>query len=124
MDLAYLRKLIKILDQSTMTEMEIEEEGIKLRLAKQTNNKAEGQHGHIMPYYQMPAPMPQQQQQQLFQPNPLAVLTIRLQQEIHRRPRHTPVAHHVDQMDQQRQQNQEETPRQWLMNELHKHYGR
>ncbi len=64
MDLAYLRKLIKILDQSTMTEMEIEEEGIKLRLAKQTNNKAEGQHGHIMPYYQMPAPMPQQQQQQ------------------------------------------------------------
>jgi len=63
MDLAYLRKLIKILDQSTMTEMEIEEEGIKLRLAKQTNNKAEGQHGHIVPYYQMPAPMPQQQQQ-------------------------------------------------------------
>lgn len=58
MDLAYLRKLIKILDQSNMTEMEIEEEGIKLRLAKSVNNKAGD---HAGPYYQFPAPMPQQQ---------------------------------------------------------------
>ncbi len=61
MDLAYLRKLIKILDQSNMTEMEIEEEGIKLRLAKSVNNKATEHSGHVMPYYQMPAPIPQQQ---------------------------------------------------------------
>jgi len=61
MDLAYLRKLIKILDQSNMTEMEIEEEGIKLRLAKGTNSKTDEYHGHVMPFYQMPVPAPQQQ---------------------------------------------------------------
>ena len=61
MDLSYLRKLIKILDQSNMTEMEIEEEGIKLRLAKSVNNRHESHTGHGMPYYQMPAPMPQHQ---------------------------------------------------------------
>ncbi len=70
MDLTYLRKLIKILDQSNMTEMEIEEEGIKLRLAKQTNSKAEGLHGQVMPFYQMPAPMPQQQQLPAAQQQP------------------------------------------------------
>lgn len=60
MDLAYLRKLIKILDQSNITEMEIEEEGIKLRLAKSANSKAGESLGHVMPFYQMPAPLPQQ----------------------------------------------------------------
>ncbi len=61
MDLAYLRKLIKILDQSNMTEMEIEEEGIKLRLAKSSNSKAGEYTGFPAPYYQMPAATPQQQ---------------------------------------------------------------
>lgn len=60
MDLSYLRKLIKILDQSNMTEMELEEEGIRLRLVKATNNKAEAHHGPLMPFFQMPA-LPQQQ---------------------------------------------------------------
>jgi acetyl-CoA carboxylase biotin carboxyl carrier protein len=57
MDLSYLRKLIKILDQSNMTEMEIEEEGIKLRLAKSTNNRV----SEHPTYYHMPAPWPQLQ---------------------------------------------------------------
>ncbi len=61
MDLAYLRKLIKILDQSNMTEMEIEEEGIKLRLAKSSNSKAGDYTVVPAPYYQMPATTPQQQ---------------------------------------------------------------
>jgi acetyl-CoA carboxylase biotin carboxyl carrier protein len=60
MDLAYLRKLIKILDQSNMTEMEIEEEGIKLRLAKSSNDKLSQSAGQPMPYYQLPAPAQQQ----------------------------------------------------------------
>jgi acetyl-CoA carboxylase biotin carboxyl carrier protein len=59
MDLAYLRKLIKILDQSNMTEMEIDEEGIKLRLAKSTNSKPGEPVGSVMPFYHMPAPLPQ-----------------------------------------------------------------
>lgn len=61
MDLSYLRKLIKILDQSNMTEMEIEEEGIKLRLAKSSNSRSGEFAGHTVPYYPMPAAVSQQQ---------------------------------------------------------------
>jgi acetyl-CoA carboxylase biotin carboxyl carrier protein len=35
MDLQYLRRLLKIFDESTVTELEIDEEGIKLRMSKQ-----------------------------------------------------------------------------------------
>lgn len=34
MDLAYLKKIIKIVEQSTVDEIEIEEEGLKVRVAK------------------------------------------------------------------------------------------
>jgi acetyl-CoA carboxylase biotin carboxyl carrier protein len=34
MDLQYLRRLLKIFDESTVTELEIDEEGIKLRMSK------------------------------------------------------------------------------------------
>lgn len=34
MDLAYLKKLVKIVEQSTVDEIEIEEEGLKIRVAK------------------------------------------------------------------------------------------
>lgn len=37
MDLNYLRKLLKIFDDSSAVELRIEEEGINLRLAKQSN---------------------------------------------------------------------------------------
>jgi acetyl-CoA carboxylase biotin carboxyl carrier protein len=56
MDLAYLRKLIKILDQSNVTEMEIDEEGIKVRLVKTANNRAEAPPGLWMPYQMMAPP--------------------------------------------------------------------
>jgi len=35
MDLNYLRRLLKIFDDSTVTELEIEEEGIKIQMSKQ-----------------------------------------------------------------------------------------
>ncbi len=42
MDLGYLRKLLKIFDQSTATELIIEEEGIKLHIVKQAKDTAAG----------------------------------------------------------------------------------
>jgi acetyl-CoA carboxylase biotin carboxyl carrier protein len=36
-DLNYLRKLLKIFDESTAVELKIEEEGVSLRIAKQSN---------------------------------------------------------------------------------------
>lgn len=52
MDLNYLKKLIKILDTSNLSEMEIEEEGTKIRLAKQM--------GNVVPMVQSYAPAPAQ----------------------------------------------------------------
>jgi acetyl-CoA carboxylase biotin carboxyl carrier protein len=36
MDLQYLRRLLKIFDESSVTDLEIEEEGVKLRMTRQT----------------------------------------------------------------------------------------
>ncbi|TAL69927.1 MAG: acetyl-CoA carboxylase biotin carboxyl carrier protein [Bacteroidetes bacterium] len=41
MDLNYLKKVIKIFDDSNMAEMTIEEEGIKIKLAKNRENKSQ-----------------------------------------------------------------------------------
>ncbi len=64
MDLSYLKKVIKILEQSNVSEMEIEEEGIKLRLVKTTNNRA-GAHEAGYTAFQFP---PHQFQVQPAQP--------------------------------------------------------
>ena len=40
MDLAYLKKLVKIVEQSTVDEIEIEEEGLKVRVAKNQHQSA------------------------------------------------------------------------------------
>jgi acetyl-CoA carboxylase biotin carboxyl carrier protein len=40
MDLQYLRRLLKIFDESTVKELEIEEEGIKLRMTKSSEASA------------------------------------------------------------------------------------
>ena len=74
-----------------------------------------GQHGHC----QGDGRHPHQQQDQLLEPNPLAMLLVALQQELHRRPFHPTVPHHVDQVDQQRHEHQEKAPGQGLMDELH-----
>lgn len=53
MDLAYLKKLLKIFDDSSATELSIEEEGIRLDLSK---NLAEGSMQHMPPAYHMQMP--------------------------------------------------------------------
>jgi acetyl-CoA carboxylase biotin carboxyl carrier protein len=60
MDLNYLKKLLKIFDDSSATELSIEEEGIKLELSKK------GPDGPSLPHhlqFQMPQMMPQMMQQ-------------------------------------------------------------
>lgn len=54
MDLNYLKKLLKIFDESTVTELSIEEEGITLHLAKTTEQPQMQQ-----PTYYMGAPAAQ-----------------------------------------------------------------
>ena len=48
MDLAYLKKLIKIVEQSKVDELEIEEEGLKVRVAKNP-------HQSVMPVLMAPS---------------------------------------------------------------------
>ena len=62
----------------------------------------------------------QQQQQPLLQPDPLAMFAIAPHQKLHRRPLDAAPPHEVDQMDQHRQQGQEESPSERLVNELHR----
>jgi acetyl-CoA carboxylase biotin carboxyl carrier protein len=58
MDLNYLKKLLKIFDESTVTELSIEEEGITLHMAKTTEQPQMQQPTYIMgaPAAQAPAP--------------------------------------------------------------------
>lgn len=49
MDLNYLKKLIKILDSSNLNKMEIEEEGLKLKLTKQGDHTAVQQYAAAVP---------------------------------------------------------------------------
>lgn len=59
MDLNYLKKLLKIFDESTVTELSIEEEGITLHLAKTTEQPAVMQQPtYIMGSPSAPAPAP------------------------------------------------------------------
>ncbi len=54
MDLNYLRRLLKIFDDSTVTELEIEEEGIKIQMSKQVAVAAVAAAQHA--YQVMPVP--------------------------------------------------------------------
>ena len=61
MDLNYLKKLLKIFDESSATELSIEEEGIKLELSKKGNDVAAmPQHVqmHMPSMHHMPQIMP------------------------------------------------------------------
>jgi len=53
MDIAYLKKLIKIVEQSTVDEIEIEEEGLKVRVAK--NAPLNTMPIHVAPAHQVAA---------------------------------------------------------------------
>lgn len=63
MDLNYLRKLLKIFDESTAVELRIEEEGVNLRIAKQSNGGTVLQAAPQAPMFQMqPTLQPTHQQ--------------------------------------------------------------
>ena len=53
---------------------------------------------------------PHQQQEELLQPNPPAMLFIAAKQKFHRGPLHPVTAHQVDQVDQQGNQREQESP--------------
>jgi acetyl-CoA carboxylase biotin carboxyl carrier protein len=58
MDLQYLRRLLKIFDESTAVDLEIEEEGVSLRMSKISEHQATFAPQQI---YQMPNMVPQMQ---------------------------------------------------------------
>ena len=52
MDLAYVKKILKLVEESDVNEIELEEKGIRIRISKHANN--------AVPFYQMaPSMMPQ-----------------------------------------------------------------
>ena len=67
MDLQYLKKLLKIFDDSTAEDLEIEEKGIKLKISKNKEDKISGN----APIFNLSGALPSnqnyQQQQQQFQ---------------------------------------------------------
>jgi acetyl-CoA carboxylase biotin carboxyl carrier protein len=71
MDLAYIKKVIKLIEKSDVDEIEIEEEGKKIRVAKHKNSQSPS----IMPaVYQMPIPItPAQPPFLAAQESPLSV---------------------------------------------------
>ncbi len=54
MDLNYLRRLLRIFDESSATELSIEEEGVTIAMSKTNGNQA----GMVAPTYMMNAPQP------------------------------------------------------------------
>jgi len=65
MDLSYVKKLVKLLSESDVDEVEIEEEGKRIRVAKHARNPAAGSQNGAMPTVMVPAPQlaPAQQTQ-------------------------------------------------------------
>ena len=49
MDLAYVKKVLKLVEESDVNEIELEEKGVRIRISKHANNAA--------PMYQMAPPM-------------------------------------------------------------------
>ncbi len=49
MDLAYVKKVLKLVEESDVNEIELEEKGVRIRISKHANNAA--------PFYQMAPPM-------------------------------------------------------------------
>lgn len=58
MDLNYLRRLVKILDESTLTELSIEEEGIKVSMSRGMQGATQVVHAAYPQPHFAPAPMP------------------------------------------------------------------
>jgi acetyl-CoA carboxylase biotin carboxyl carrier protein len=49
MDLSYLKKLIRIVEHSSVDEIEVEEEGLRVRVAKSSNHTSSGANAQIVP---------------------------------------------------------------------------
>jgi acetyl-CoA carboxylase biotin carboxyl carrier protein len=60
MDLSYVKKLVKLLSESDVDEIEIEEEGKKVRVAKHMRNSTAGSQNGAMQTVALPAPAPGQ----------------------------------------------------------------
>jgi acetyl-CoA carboxylase biotin carboxyl carrier protein len=62
MDLSYLKKLIRIVEHSSVDEIEVEEEGLRVRVAKSANHNAAGVNAQAVPQTAGadPAPTPPQ----------------------------------------------------------------
>ncbi|HET6272582.1 MAG TPA: acetyl-CoA carboxylase biotin carboxyl carrier protein [Bacteroidota bacterium] len=58
MDLSYVKKLVKLLSESDVDEVEIEEEGKRIRVAKHARNPTGGSQNGGMPVVMIPAPQP------------------------------------------------------------------
>ncbi|MEO6940205.1 MAG: acetyl-CoA carboxylase biotin carboxyl carrier protein [Candidatus Kapaibacterium sp.] len=56
MDLQYLEKLVKLFDESTLTELEIDEEGAQVRLARMKEQPVMMQYAPMQNYPQQAAP--------------------------------------------------------------------
>lgn len=68
MDLQYLKKLLKIFDDSTAEDLEIEEKGIKLKISKNKEDKVSGN----APIFNLTGALPSNQN---YQPQPQQVQT-------------------------------------------------
>ncbi len=60
MDLNYIKKLVKLVDESGVDELEIEEEGTKVRVSKARHNSS-APPAYIPQYFPQPLPAPQAQ---------------------------------------------------------------
>jgi acetyl-CoA carboxylase biotin carboxyl carrier protein len=69
MDLSYVKKVIKLIEKSDVDEIEIEEEGKKIRVAKHRNSQAPVA---AQPAYQIPVAPPPIQPSNVASPTPLA----------------------------------------------------
>jgi acetyl-CoA carboxylase biotin carboxyl carrier protein len=58
MDLSYLEKVVKLFDSSTLTDLEIEEEGTQIRMARRVKQPAMVQYAPQPMAYGAPPPMP------------------------------------------------------------------
>jgi acetyl-CoA carboxylase biotin carboxyl carrier protein len=56
MDLSYLKKLIRIVEHSSVDEIEVEEEGLRVRVSKSSNHSSPGANAQIVPQISQSAP--------------------------------------------------------------------
>lgn len=71
MDLNYIRKLVKLVDESGVDELEIEEEGTKVRVSKARHNSS-AVPTYIPQYITQPLPVPQPAAEVKANPTPAA----------------------------------------------------